>query len=112
MFYQPFLGRAFLKNYPNIPKKGFQYYLDGLDEKRYLEEVRKVIVGKENPENVILLELFPEKQKTRIDFWATRQALGIAVVCLTKVIKEGRKPFLRKKWEKGPDQADLQQGDF
>ena len=23
------------------------------------------------------MELFPEKQKTRIDFWATRNALGI-----------------------------------
>lgn len=102
MYYQPFLGKAFLKNYPNIPKAGFQYFLDGLDEARYMEEVRKVIIGNENPENVILLELFPEKQKTRIDFWATKQALGIEVVCLTKVMKEGKSLYYEKNGKKTP----------
>ncbi len=102
MFYQPILGNAFLRNYPNIPKKGFHFFLDGLDEARYIKEVRSVILGDENPENVILLELFPEKQKTRIDFWATKQAIGIEVVCLTKVIKEGRNLFYKKNGKKIP----------
>jgi len=95
-FYQPALGKAFLNNYPNIPKEGFHYFFSGLNDKSYLAEVKKLILGNENPENVILMELFPEKQKTRIDFWATRKALGIEVVCMTKVIKEGRKLFYEK----------------
>jgi len=52
-----------------------------------------LIIGNENPENVILLEIFPEKQKTAIDFALTEQLLGIKTVCLTKVKKEGRKLF-------------------
>ncbi len=99
-FYQPFLGNAFLKNYPNIPKKGFHYYFSGLTNETYKEEVRNVIIGDTNPENVILMELYPEKQKTSLDFWATKQALGIEVVCMTKVIKEGKKLFYEKDGQK------------
>lgn len=101
-FYQPFLGEAFLQHYPNMPKTGFDFYLNGLDKKSYTEKVSKVILGDENPENVILLELFPEKQKTRIDFWSTKEALGIEIVCMTKVLKEGKKLFYMKDGIKTP----------
>jgi hypothetical protein len=101
-FYQPFLGEAFMEHYPNMPKEGFEYYLNGLDKKSYKEKVRKVILGNEKPENVILLELFPEKQKTRIDFWSTKEALGIEIVCMTKVLKEGKKLFYMKDGTKTP----------
>ena len=101
-FYQPFLGEAFMQHYPNIPKEGFDYYLNGLDKKSYTEKVRKFILGDEKPENVILLEIFPEKQKTRIDFWSTKKALGIEVVCMTKVLKEGKKLFYMKDGTKTP----------
>ena len=101
-FYQPFLGEAFMQHYPNIPKEGFDYYLNGLNKNSYTEKVRKVILGNEKPENVILLEIFPEKQKTRIDFWSTKIALGIEVVCMTKVLKEGKKLFYMKEGTKTP----------
>ncbi|WP_114821308.1 hypothetical protein [Chryseobacterium sp. KLBC 52] len=58
--------------------------------KNYLKEL---IVGDENPENVILLEIFPERQKTAIDFALTEKLIGIKTVCLTKVKKEGRKLY-------------------
>jgi hypothetical protein len=45
---------------------------------------------------VILLEIYPEKQKTRIDFSITRDLLGIEPVCLTKIQKEGRQLFYEK----------------
>lgn len=60
------------------------------DFKQYLKDL---IVGDENPENVILLEIFPEKQKTAIDFAVTEQLLGIKTVCLTKVKKKGKKLY-------------------
>lgn len=101
-FYQPFLGEAFMEHYPNMPKEGFDYYLNGLDKKSYTEKMKKVILGDEKPENVILLEIFPEKQKTRIDFWSTKKALGIEVVCMTKVLKEGKKLFYMKDGTKTP----------
>ncbi len=43
--------------------------------------------------NVILLEIFPEQQKTRIDFRCTADYLGIKAVCLTELIKEERKLY-------------------
>ena len=95
-FYQPFLGQAFLNNYPAMPKEGFDYYFSGLNQEQYTKEVRDVIIADENPENVILMELYPEKQKTRIDFWATKKALGIEVICMTKITKEGRNLFYSK----------------
>ena len=58
--------------------------------KNYLKEL---IVGDENPENVVLLEIFPEKQKTAIDFALTEQLLGIKTVCLTQVKKEDKKLY-------------------
>ncbi len=58
--------------------------------KNYLKEL---IVGDEHPENVILLEIFPERQKTAIDFALTEKLIGIKTVCLTKVKKEGRKLY-------------------
>ena len=99
-FYQAFLGEAYLKNYPIIPKEGYHYYLGGHDKESYFQELKKVILGDTPPEHVILMEIFPEKQKTRIDFWATRQALGIEVVCMTRVIREGRKLFYEKEGKK------------
>jgi hypothetical protein len=60
------------------------------DFKNYMKDL---LLGDENPENVILLEIYPEKQKTAIDFVLTEKLLGIKTVCLTKVKKEGRKLF-------------------
>ncbi|AZA76790.1 hypothetical protein EG347_04295 [Chryseobacterium sp. G0186] len=59
----------------------------------FQQHLKDLIVGDENPEHVILLEIFPEKQKTAIDFALTEQLLGIKTVCLTKVKKEGRKLY-------------------
>jgi hypothetical protein len=58
--------------------------------KNYMKDL---IIGNEHPENVILLEIYPEKQKTAIDFVLTEKLLGIKTVCLTKLKKEGKKLF-------------------
>lgn len=59
----------------------------------YYAELKDLIVGEENPENVVLLEIYPDEQKTNIDFYLTEKKLGIKTVCLTKVKKEGKKLF-------------------
>jgi hypothetical protein len=68
---------------------GFSVYLKGYDKSSYVELLKKVIIGDAAAENVILLEIYPEKQKTRVDFSATEDLLGIKAVCLTKLIQEG-----------------------
>ncbi|RYY66786.1 MAG: hypothetical protein EOO12_03140 [Chitinophagaceae bacterium] len=76
--------------------EGFSTYLNGFDKESYIAALRRLIVADENPENVVLLELFPEQQKTRVDFAATKHYLGIETVCLTKLVKEGKKLFYEK----------------
>lgn len=66
---------------------------NSLPKDEYIKKLKQVIVGNENPENVILLEIYPEKQKTLIDFILTEKYLGIKTVCLSKIKKEGKKLF-------------------
>jgi hypothetical protein len=53
--------------------------------------------GMKNLENVILLEIEPEKQKTRVDFELTKKMLGIEYVCISKINPRGEKSFSMKR---------------
>jgi hypothetical protein len=78
--------------YANLPNN-FSSYLNGYTKETYIQLLKEIIVGDLDPENVILLEIFPEQQKTRIDFYCTEQLLGIKTVCLTKLMAKGNKLF-------------------
>lgn len=80
------------KVFPAIPREWTSSF-GGIKDERYIEILRRTILGQAKPENVILLEIEPEKQKTRIDFAATEALLGIRPVCLTKIKKRGRELF-------------------
>jgi hypothetical protein len=90
---------AFQVYYPDLLRKYFSVpdnysqYLNGYDKESYLEDLKEVIVGNEPVENVILLEIKPHEQKTRIDFYCTQDYLGIQPVCITDLIQEGKKLF-------------------
>src|SRR2546423_5244122 len=68
----------------------YSIYLNGFNKESYIDLLRKIIVADCDPKNVILLEIFPHQQKTRVDFYATETFLGIKTVCLTDLIKEGK----------------------
>ena len=91
--YQYFLAKLIKKHF-NIDE-GFTPYFSSLDEQGYVSKLRNVIVGESDPENVILLEIQPEKQKTKIDFSATKNLLGITTVCISDVVQEGRNLFYK-----------------
>jgi len=78
-----------------IPEN-FSNYLNGYDQASYLELLKEIILGTHDPENVILLEIKPQQQKTRIDFYCTEDYLKIPIVCLTDLIQEGKKLFYKK----------------
>lgn len=92
--FQPFLADQFRATYP-IPDT-LSHLFTVSTNTDYLERLRQMIVGDCKPEEVILLEIYPERQKTRIDFTLTQQYLGVAPVCLTKIRKEGRHLFYEK----------------
>jgi hypothetical protein len=80
------------RSFPAIPANWTSTF-GGLRDADYLELLRRTIIGETNPENVVLLEIEPEKQKTRIDFACTEVLLGIRSVSLTDVRKKGRQLF-------------------
>lgn len=96
--YQAFLSESFRKFFD--VKENFTYLFNAESEDAYVSKLRTLILGDEQPENVILLEIFPEKQKTRIDFAVTERMLGIKAVCYTKLIREGRSLFYENEGRK------------
>lgn len=86
-------------NHFNLPE-GYTPYLNGYSKATYLELLKKIIIGDCKPENVVLLEIFPHQQKTRVDFYATKDLLGIETVCLTEIIQEGKDLFYQKDGKK------------
>ena len=78
--------------YANAPAN-YSAYLNGYTKETYIALLKEIITGNHNPENVILLEIYPEQQKTRIDFYCTEKLLGIKTVCLTKLKAEDDKLF-------------------
>ncbi|MEJ7913274.1 MAG: hypothetical protein WKF70_08975 [Chitinophagaceae bacterium] len=79
---------------------GYTPYLNGFTKDSYTELLRRIILGNSQPENVILLEIFPEKQKTRIDFSCTETLVGIKTVCLTALTREGKDLYYMNDGEK------------
>lgn len=92
--FQTYVTEQFRKFFP-IPEN-YSNYFGVNNQEEYIQELKELIVGNENPENVILLEIYPEKQKTRIDFTVTEAMIGVKAVCYTKIIKRGRKLFYEK----------------
>jgi hypothetical protein len=80
------------KAYPAIPRNWTSSF-GGIKDEEYLGLLRRTIVGNAKTENVVLLEIEPEKQKTRVDFAATERLLGIRPVCVTKIKKHGSELF-------------------
>jgi len=96
--YEILLDDIYRKHFP-VPEN-FSACLSGLDKDSYTALLNKIIVGDHNPENVILLEIFPDKQKTRIDFFCTHDYTGVRSVCLTELIKEGESLYYRHEGRK------------
>ena len=80
------------KAYSAIPRNWTSSF-GGIKDEAYIDILRQTILADADPENVILLEIEPQKQKTRIDFACTETLLGIRSVCLTKIKKRGRELF-------------------
>ena len=80
------------KAYPVIPRNWTSSF-GGIKDEAYLDLLRRTIIADSPPESVILLEIDPEKQKTRVDFAATERLLGVRPVCVTKVKKHSRQLF-------------------
>jgi hypothetical protein len=91
--YQALLAQTY-RNIYHIPEH-FHPYLSGYNHQSYVALLNRLIKGNHAAENVILLELEPEKQKTRADFQATELLTGVKSLCLSKIIRKNRQLFYK-----------------
>lgn len=91
--YQDLLGNKFRQHYKLPANLEFHF---GESSESYWQQLRHAIVQKHDPENVILLEIDPQKQNTAIDFLVTQHHLGIQPVHLGDVIIRNRKLYYKK----------------
>jgi hypothetical protein len=81
---------------------GLKYFLSGLDENSYRELLRRAIVGANDPENVILMEIHPLQQKTLPDFLLTEKMLGVRTVDIVNIKKEGLRLYYERDGQRVP----------
>ena len=79
-----------------------QFFLSGLDQKSYRELLRRAIVGTHDPENVILMEIHPQEQKTLPDFLLTEKMLGVRTVDIEAIKKQGSQLYYERKGGRVP----------
>ena len=91
--YQNNSYKKFVKQYPFLTN--FTPFLNDITEEGYLKNLEDVICNQHPKENVILLEIEPEKQNTKIDFDYCKRDLGVAPICVTQVIKKGKQLFYK-----------------
>ena len=91
--FQVNLYEKFKNHYPFL--KDFSPFINDITPQQYLETLEDVICNNHPKENVILLEIEPEKQNTKIDFYYCRRDLGIPIVCVTELIKKGKQLFYK-----------------
>jgi hypothetical protein len=92
--YQPMMAEQYIESYGL--RKDLEVYLSGYNHDSYWELLRTLIVADHDPENVILMEIDPQHQKTLPDFNITQRKLGIAVVDILTLKKRGKKLYYSK----------------
>lgn len=75
-------------------------YFEGINDSTYIALLKEVIVGKHQPHEVALMDTDAMNQKTVIDFLVTQKLLGIKILSLTAIIKEGKNLFYEENGSK------------
>lgn len=91
--YQPALYDKFKNHYPFL--ESLTPFFGNYDFEQYYQFLEEVICNFHPKENVVLLEIEPEKQNTKIDFYYCRRDIGIPIVCVTDIIKKGKQLFYK-----------------
>lgn len=85
--------------YPTLLKKhfdldpGYSHFLGEYDQASFTEDFRSILFNGFEKEEVILLEIKPHQQKTKIDFYCTERLWGIRPTCITEVFAEGNQLY-------------------
>ncbi|WP_426094588.1 hypothetical protein [Flavobacterium sp. DSR2-3-3] len=91
--YQVNVYEKFKNHYPIL--KELTPFITDITQLKYLDILEEAICNNHPKENVILLEIEPEKQNTKIDFYYCKRDIGIPIVCVTELIKKGKQLFYK-----------------
>lgn len=80
---------------PGLQGHAWTPYLD-TPRSHAVDLMRRTVLGGEDPEQVVLVDITPDLQKTKPDFVATQLLMGVDSVCVTKLIKRGDRLFRHK----------------
>ena len=96
--FQTFLGDA----YKDVFKLDDEWspYFSGLNKESYIDLLRKTILGNNQPDEVVLMDVNALQQKTAVDFYITQQLLGISIVSLSDLQQQGNQLFYDLNGEK------------
>ena len=101
--YQGPLAEAYIDVYDLKPESArLRYLLSGLETSSYRELLRRAIVGSQDPENVILMEIDPVHQKTLPDFLLTEKILGVRAIDIVEIKKEGSRLYYERDGQRIP----------
>jgi hypothetical protein len=98
--YQAMLSQVYMEVFEL--DENLKYLLSGLDWEGYKKLLRRAIVGDQDPQSVILMEIDPSHQKTLPDFLLTEKLLGIATVDITEIEKRGKELFYDRGGQRTP----------
>jgi hypothetical protein len=87
---------------PRTSDPRLKYFLSGLETASYRELLRRAIVGRHDPENVILMEIDPLHQKTLPDFLLTEKMLGVRTVDIVDIKKDGSRLYYERGGKRVP----------
>ena len=90
------LSEAYAREYDLLSDGKLTPFLGGLDRNGYIELLRRALVGKHDPANVVLLEIEPATQKIRPDFEVTESLWGVRAIDIKDVIVDGRRLFYKR----------------
>jgi hypothetical protein len=98
--YQAMLSQVYMEVFEL--DENLQYLMSGLDWDGYKKLLRRAVIGDQDPQNVILMEIDPKGQKTLPDFLLTEKLLGIATVSITDIEKRGNELFYESDGKRVP----------
>ena len=73
----------------------WRYLLSDPTVESYWRRWREALLANHAPENVVLTDLQPSKQRTLPDFNVIRERLGLSIVDVTQLVQQGRRLFYR-----------------
>jgi hypothetical protein len=98
--YQDLLAHQYIETFNLDPN--LNCYLSDTSEQSYWRLLNEIIVGDHDPENVVLLEIDPDHQKTLPDFHVYEDKLHIATVDVAKLRKQGNRLFYQREGREVP----------